>query len=81
MTTRQIEKVISAENGHLCARVARRADGSLITIDGTDRTGPATRAAGLIIGLTLAAGTAQAQDKPIFKHPILYLKNLTRTSS
>jgi hypothetical protein len=62
MTSSEIERAIDVNRGHLCARVIHHSDGSLVMLGSTDRTTLATRAAGLVVGIALAAGTAQAQS-------------------
>jgi DNA-binding transcriptional LysR family regulator len=62
MTPREIERAIDVNRGHLCVRAIHRSDGSLVTLGSADRTALATRAAGLVVGIALATGTAQAQS-------------------
>jgi Carboxypeptidase regulatory-like domain len=65
MTSTEIERAIAVDHGHLCARVTRRTNGSLMTLDSADRTILATRAAGLVVGMALATGSTQAQSNPV----------------
>jgi hypothetical protein len=53
MTPRQIDRLVAESGGHLCGRITRREDGSLVTLEPT--TGRARLAA---VGLSLALGVA-----------------------
>ncbi len=62
MSTKGILKVLAESDGHLCARVTRRADGSIVTADAPQRGGLVSRAAGIMVGAALSAGAAAAQS-------------------
>ena len=51
MTPRQIERLIAEHGGHLCARITRREDSSLVTLESTP---PRSRFAGAALSATLA---------------------------
>jgi hypothetical protein len=59
MTPRAIEQVLAEHEGHLCARIVRRLDGSVVTA--RSATHP-SRAASLLVGITLSAGAALAEQ-------------------
>jgi hypothetical protein len=62
MTPRQIEQAVALSGGHLCARISRREDGSLVTLPEPVRG----RAAGFVLAAALASAPAFAQtgDEP-----------------
>jgi hypothetical protein len=63
LTPRQIKRLVDESNGHLCARITRREDGSLVTQrDRTFQPNPAMLA--LSATLTVIPGTAFAQSVP-----------------
>jgi len=62
MSSRGIVKTIAEANGHLCARITRRADGSIITADSAERSGLISGVAGALVGGALSAGAAAAQS-------------------
>jgi len=64
MSTPRILKVLAESDGHLCARITRRADGSIVTADAPQRGGLFSRAAGIFLGAALSAGAAAAQGPP-----------------
>jgi len=59
MTPREIERTIIDSGGRICARVARREDGSIVTADSHAR--PAGLAAGFALAAALSASAANAQ--------------------
>jgi hypothetical protein len=61
MTPGEIVSAIETSQGRLCARIMRRSDGSLVTLEGSEPISYAARAAGLALGLALATGAAQAR--------------------
>jgi hypothetical protein len=61
MSTHGILKVLAESDGPLCARITRRADGSIVTADPPQRGGLASRVAGVLVGAALSAGAAAAQ--------------------
>jgi len=64
MTPRQIDRVIADNEGHLCARITRRVDGSLVTARELGGSSFAARAAGLLLGAALSAVASHAQSTP-----------------
>jgi len=62
MTPRQIDRTIAEHEGHLCARITRRADGSLVTAQELAGSGFAARAAGILLGAALSATAAHAES-------------------
>jgi hypothetical protein len=65
MTSSQIKELVARSDGKLCARITRRADGSVVTLDARPR---ASRAAQVVVSASLAIGTAgalaQAGERP-----------------
>lgn len=61
MTPGEIIRVIDASRGHLCARITRHSDGSLVSLNETERTIPVARVAGLALGMALVTAVGQAQ--------------------
>jgi hypothetical protein len=61
MSTRGIADLIAESDGHLCARIMRRPDGSIVTADASARGCLISRAAGVLVGAALSAGAAAAQ--------------------
>jgi len=59
MTTRQIEQLVRDREGHLCARVTYRQDGSIRTIDGHSQP---SLAAGIALAASLAFGASAAAE-------------------
>jgi hypothetical protein len=57
MTAGEIEKAVRDNEGHLCARIVRRADDSLVTLDAGFR---APAAAGVMLAASLAMGAPAA---------------------
>jgi hypothetical protein len=64
MTQRQIERIIAENDGHLCARITKRADGTLVTAQELAGSGFASRAAGVLLGAALSTAAAHAQSTP-----------------
>ena len=58
MTPREIERIVVSSGGHLCARITRREDGSLLTLPEPQRR----RAAGFVFAAPLLAGPVFAQS-------------------
>ena len=61
MTSREIETLVQAKNGELCARITRRGDGSLVTLDALPRASMAAQiaaSAALVMGAAGAVGQA-----------------------
>jgi len=75
MSARQIEQLICENEGHLCARVTYRPDGSIRTIDGP--TQPSI-AAGLVLATSLAFSTSAAAE-PTTKAPDALTARLSGT--
>jgi hypothetical protein len=65
MTRRQIERAITDNEGQLCARITKRADGSLVTVQELSGPGFASRAAGLLLGASLSTAAAHAQSTSV----------------
>jgi len=65
MSSREIERVVREADGKLCARITRRRDGSLVTLDGLPR---APVVAQIVASASLAMGAAgvlaQADGQP-----------------
>ncbi len=61
MTSKAIEKIVFESDGRMCARIVRRADGSLVTAEPTT-TPHASRAASLLVGVALSTGAALADE-------------------
>jgi hypothetical protein len=55
MTSREIEHLVREKDGHLCARVDRRADGSVVSLDGQSQP---SMAAGMVLAASLAFGAS-----------------------
>jgi len=64
MTPRQINRTIFENEGHLCARITRRADGSLVTACELAGSGLSAKAATLLLGAALSTAAARAQSNP-----------------
>lgn len=64
MTPRQIERAIAENEGHLCARVTKLADGTLITAQELASSGFAVKAATLLLGAALSTAATRAQSNP-----------------
>jgi len=64
MTPRQIERTLADNEGHLCARITKRADGSLGTAQKLAGSGFTSRAASLFLGAALSTAAAHAQSTP-----------------
>lgn len=64
MTPRQINRTIFENEGHLCARITRRADGSLVTARELAGSGLSAKAATLLLGAALSTAAARAQSNP-----------------
>lgn len=62
MTPRQIDRVIAENRGHLCARITRRADGSLVTAQELAGSSFAAKAASLLLGAAISTAAAHAQS-------------------
>jgi hypothetical protein len=60
LTPRRIEHLIHSSNGHLCARVTRREDGSLVTADKAKKT--ASLRSAFVLASALTSSPAIAQD-------------------
>jgi hypothetical protein len=58
MTPREIERIVVSSGGHLCARITRREDGSLVTLPEPQRR----HYAAFVLAATLAAAPAFAQS-------------------
>lgn len=59
MTPKAIEQLLAEHEGHLCARIVHRADGSTVTAQSVTHV---SRAATLLVGVALAAGPALAEQ-------------------
>ncbi len=64
MTRRQIERTIADNEGHLCARITKRADGTLVTAQELASSSFASRAASLLLGAALSTAAAHGQSTP-----------------
>ncbi|MBB5059038.1 hypothetical protein HDF16_003761 [Granulicella aggregans] len=64
MTPRQIERTLAENEGHLCARITKRVDGSLVTAQELAGSGFTSRAAGLLLGAALSTAAVHAQSTP-----------------
>jgi len=64
MTRRQIERTIADDEGHLCARITKRADGTLVTAQELAGSSFASRAASLLLGAALSTAAAHGQSTP-----------------
>ncbi len=62
MTPRQIEHTIANNEGSLCARITKRADGSLVTVEELRGPGFSSRAAGLLLGAAMSTTAVHAQS-------------------
>jgi hypothetical protein len=67
MTPREIEKLVLNSEGKLCARITRRYDGSLVTLEAQPRVSIAAKVAvSASLALSAAAGAAQtASERPV----------------
>jgi hypothetical protein len=63
LTPRQIERLVHRSNGHLCARITRREDGSIVTAPSGSRTfgAPLLVSAALLLAPALRAQTQSDQ--------------------
>jgi hypothetical protein len=69
MAPGEIERAVREHEGHLCARVVRRADDSLVTREGTAQP---LAAAGMVLAASLAlGGAATAQSGPSSSKAVL----------
>jgi hypothetical protein len=64
MTPRQIDRLIADNQGHLCARITRRSDGSLVTAQELPHSGFGAKAAGIFLSAALSATAARAESTP-----------------
>jgi hypothetical protein len=62
MTPRQIDRTLADNEGHLCARITKRADGTLVTAQELGGSGFTSRVAGLLLGAALSTAAAHAQS-------------------
>ncbi|HEV2666340.1 MAG TPA: hypothetical protein VG324_15580, partial [Blastocatellia bacterium] len=55
MTRRQVEAIVSIHQGRMCARITRRPDGSLLTLETPEVNPIAARRASPVVNATIAA--------------------------
>lgn len=65
MTSREIERVVREADGKLCARITRRGDGSLVTLDARPRASMAAQVvASASLAMSAASVAAQSSSEP-----------------
>ena len=64
MSPKAIERAIANAQGRLCARIAHRSDGSVVTGDSSDRSPLIPRAATILLSTAISTGIASAQQTP-----------------
>ena len=64
MSPKAIERAIADAQGRLCARIAHRSDGSVVTGDSSDRSPLIPRAATILLSTAISTGIASAQQTP-----------------
>jgi hypothetical protein len=77
MRPAEIERTIIDSGGHICARLTRRMDGSLVTIGSFSRSTPARMAAGIAFAAALSISAANAEQTESRSNAIVTGKILT----
>lgn len=74
MTPREIEKLVLKSDGKLCARITRREDGSLVTLEAQPRVSIAAQVA---VSASLALSAAAGASQTVSERPLPQDKSMT----